>query len=452
MKINSIFIRIILYFFIIALILTSCNQTSSNKANINTKLSICIEKDKIIIDGDTSLNYPLIIKVDDIIVFKDSIKGDSCLLFSELIKNNIEIQYELAYYLATNQGNLPIHFVISNIKDTTIIYDINVRDVTQYNTFVNRGKCAKLYSGYDVKYMESIIIKWLYRQHKADITDSLINNMCMYLKELNRTKYNEYTTNEEIPIVSSLKGLEYNITSDMLADNYYLFACAEERDIEEFVEEMISIKFEGATHSLNKSMSCFRKASTSGPTCIMLIGINNDWSYQILPIGLICIDDYNPSVRTISYYQRLFIEKNGSTSIDTYNYNPFQCTFDRNHIRVTSNKNISAYRGELRIDIGDFEGYEFAGYDIPFTFIWGGDVSKIIIKKSNSSRKSIDLTQKVSPLHITIDGIMLNFGDNYLPIEVYDTRGNMTKYDLKVSVERVKKEKSNINIENTIYN
>lgn len=417
--------------------LNSCNQTPSSVNNSpSEELSISFSKNNIVIEGDSSNSCTLNVKIGDIIAFDNKVIGKKTFAFSELIKSKRESQYGIAYHLATNHGDLPIHLTISTELDTTILYHIDIRNIVQYKATVVKGKCARLFGDYETTNVEADIIKWLYRQQKTNVGDSIISLMRLYLKEINRTKYSEYITHEEMPVVPSLSGISYNISSDLVADNYYLFSCTNEKEIEEFVEEMVSIKFEGATHSLNNPMLCFRKASTCGTTCIMLIGINKDWSYQIVPIGLICIDDIKPSVG--------FFSTRKAYSDAT------QFVFNKKQIRVTSKVKSPSFIGAISLSYGNFQGALY--YNIPFTINWTGDITKLVIHKSSSSVETIDLTSHISPLHKTINGIVLGIGDNFIPIEVYDACGNVEKYDLSIKTVRIEDNKPEVNIENNIYN
>lgn len=433
---NNKFI-LLLGFVLSTVSLNSCKQTSSSEnSEPNKALSVSFSDYAITVNGDSSTNYSLHVSIADIVDFDNNTSGSKTFNFRDLIKAKKDYQKGIAYYLATNQGEIPIRFTLKDVIDTTLIYHLNIKNVTQYKATVHQGKCARLSGNYDASYVESDIIKWIYRQKKTNVGDSIVNNMRLYLKELNRTAYYEYITNESMPVVPSLKGLEYSISSDMTADNYYLFACTEEKGIEDFVEEMVSLKFEGAVHSLNKPMQCFRAASTSGTACILLIGINNDWSYQIVPIGLICIDDIKPSIG-INIVRKSFCDTN-------------QFIFKKNQVRVISKVRNPSFTGAFYYNYGDFQGALY--YNIPFTFSWNGDVTKVIMHKSSSSIETINLSNHTSPWHITIKGIMLGIGDNYIPIEVYDACGNVEKYDVSIKTVRIEDDKPKVNIENNIYN
>ena len=297
---------------------------------------------------------------------------------------------------------------------------------------ITSGLCAKTTSNFEAVDVESDIIKWLYRNHLNNIGDSTINDIRMYLKELNRTSYHEYTTNQTIPVVRSLKDLQYKISSDLVADHYYLFACSSERDLEDFVEEMVSLKFEESVSSLTQSLSCFRNPSTSGLVCIFLVGINNDWSFQSIPAGLISIDNIKPTF--------------GGHNTTIYN-DKSEIVFENRQIKVTSKSDIPTVSGSIGIKYGKFEGYGYM-LNVPFTFTFDGDIKKVRIHQTKNQTEEIDLSDKLSPYHVSVS-VGLNTGDNYIPIDAIDARGNISTYDLKIPTERIKKDPV---IETNIYN
>ena len=331
-----------------------------------------------------------------------------------------------------NTGDITLKLSLREDCDTTVAFHLDIKETNQYVAQVISGTCAPTSGTFDPSNVESDIIKWLYRKHENNLGDSILNNMRLYLKELNRSNYKEYSTSHKIPVVNSLRGIEYKVTSDLKADHYYLFACNNEKDVEDFVEDMVSVKFESSTNSLNQLMPCFRSSSTSGCACILLVGINNDWSFQFVPVCIICIDNICP---TIGDGIRL-IKKDSS-----------QFTFENKQIKVFAKSTIPVTSGKVGVDFGKFQGYGYM-LNVPFTFTFGGDVKTIIVHQTKSQTEVIDLSDKTSPYHVTIC-VGLDTGDNYIPIDAIDACGNKATYDLKITTERVK---DNPVIENNIYN
>lgn len=424
-----------LYFiaFVGILFLTfGCSQSTKN-GTTKSSFDIEIGQNEISLKGDSSQVCTLIITIGDDIQFENSVKGNQTISYLEMLKIKPDLYNQIAYYLATNSGNIKIGLNIQNICDTTINYRYNVANTYELVGNAVEGICAPLHGAFAQANVETDIIKWLYRNGYNNIADSTINDIRLYIQDLNRTEFKQYQTKDEIPVIASLKDIDYRINSDMKANYYYLFACQNENQIDDFVEDMVSLKFEGAENSLNNPLLCYRSPATNGLACIMLIGINSDWTYQIVPIGLISIDNIKPTIGKLA-------SRDGG-------YSNSKFLFKNHQIEVNSKSSLPSISGHLSIDYGKFQGYGYM-LNVPFTFTFSGDVSTIVVHRTKKLIEEIDISHKESPYHVTLN-IGLDTGDNYIPIEVIDKRGNKTSYDLKITTEQIK---DNPVIENNIYN
>ena len=424
-------------FFYLGLILSfilicGCSTNSSDYKSSSNNLTFKIKNDTIEFDGDTSLIYTLHVQIGEIKSYEKEIKANNRIPILDLIRNDGSSLIDVAVYLSENNGSIPIRLKFDNSIDTTFAFHVEPVESTQYKAIIQQGVCAKLSNYAEDSSMESDIIKWLYQNYGKSVNDSIISVIRLYLKELNRTQFNEYVSNDMMPVVPSFKGIEYRVSSDMVADHYYLFACSEEKQVDEFVAEMVSLKFDGAYQSLSNSMSCLRAPSTSGNVCVLLIGINNDWSYQMAPVGMICIDNVKPYI--------------GNEGGGNSGNNSTQFVFDKHRIRVTSKTESPETTGDVRVSFGKFEGYGYM-LSVPFTFTFSGDVQKIIVHTTKNTTETIELEGKTSPYHRTIR-VGLNTGDNYIPIDAIDACGNKSTYDLSISTQRIER---NPVIENNIY-
>lgn len=410
----------------------SCSHSAKNRVT-KPLTDIEIGQNEISLKGDSSQNYMLTVTIGDDIKFENPLMGNQTIGYLELLKTKPDLYNKIAYHLAINKGNIKIGLNIHNICDTTIYYRYNVANTYDLTGNVIEGICAPLHGAYSQVNIETDIIKWLYRNGYNNIADSTINDIRLYIQDLSRSKFKQYQTKDEVPVIASLKGIDYRISSDMKADYYYLLACQNENQIDDFVEEVVSLKFEGAENSLNEPILCYRSPSTNGLACIMLIGINSNWSYKVVPIGLISIDNISPTV--------------GKMIDEDKSFSSSQFLFKNHQIEVNSKSPVPIISGHLNINLGKFQGYGYM-LNVPFTFSFHGDISKIIVHRTKNLTENIDLSDKKSPYHITLN-IGLDTGDNYIPIEVIDKRGNRTSYDLKITTEQIK---DNPVIENNIYN
>ena len=413
--------------------LVACNQTRTNR----NQTSVSITDDNITISDEYKPSFSIQIKVGEGISYTKDVKANQKTSILSLLKANKEFYNDIALLLAKNNGDLTLNLSIPEVLDTTITYHLDTKDALQYSTKVLQGNCANLFGNFDAANVEGDIIKWLYRKKQKNVGDEVINNMRLYLQELNRTSFKEYIAKDAIPVLTSFKGISYKISSDLVADNYYLFACKTEKEIEDFVEEMVSIKFDGAVHSLNQPISCYRSASTSGTICIFLIGINNDWNYNVVPVGLVCIDNIKPS--------QMPSDKSGSSDI----------TLTKNKVKVKLPSVVPSIMGFASLGTKDWGGNGLS-CNVNFIVSFGGDVKTltlvregILAKWLDTETKVIDLEAKTSPYIFTYE-LHLEEGDNYVPVIITDLRGNKTEFKFNVPAHFTRSNTPNINIDNNV--
>ena len=424
--------------------MVSCNQTSFTRQAILT-----VSDNTITISNGNRQFYNLHAKTGNINITKE-IETDQKTPLLNIIKPNDETCYDIAYLLAQSNGNIKINLNIEGVLDTTINYHLEIKDALQLSTNVLEGNCAVLSGCFDSINVESDIIKWLFRKNIKNVSDETINNMRLYLQELNRTSYNEFTTRDTIPIITSFRGIDYKVSSDLVADNYYLFACKTEKEIEDFVEEKVSLKFEGAIQSLNQNISCCCGDSTSGTLCIFLVGIDNDWNYRIAPIGLVCIDNIKPeSVFTRRHGIRL---PSSRPTIDTMSND---LVFNKNNIVVKMPNQVPSITGYVSLGTRDWGGNGISA-NVNFSVSFDGDVKSLSIERSGNLAKWVgketfvlDLQGKSSP-QIFAYKLHLEDGDNYVPVKITDLRGNETEFMFNVACTMTRSNSPEINIDNDI--
>lgn len=431
-------------------ILVACSQSGSQRTTSNTnasdnskKFEVKIVDDKIKLIDDNKRLVNLQLKIGEQINYTYSVMTDNELSILKALKSNKEFYNDIALHFAQNNSEAKLNLKVSEIIDTIFTFHWDVENVSMYSSNVLQGKCAKLAGVYDAVNIEEDIIRWLYRNNRKNVGDETINKMRLYLQELNRTDYKEYITKEEIPVLKSFQSINYKISSDLVADYYYLFACRSEKEIEEFVEEMVTIKFEGAVHSLKQTLSCYRSPSTSGTICLFLIGINKDWSYKTIPVGLVCIDDVKPS--------DTFIIRTSSDD----NFSKEDIVLDKNKIKVIMPSKLPSFTGFAILDTKEWSGNGIS-CNVNFVVNFGGDVKNItLIREGNlakwlsKGKKVIDLQAETPPYIFTYE-LHLEDGDNYVPIILTDLRGNETKYKFNVGCQSKPKDNPQINIDNNV--
>lgn len=413
--------------------ISSCSNHNNGSKESNTK--VLFTDDSFIIESDSTNSFDVVVSLNNKVSYNKTVKGQQIVSFIDLLKEPKDKYNDIAYLLATNNGHLQLGIKVSSLTDTIVDFWHGVSEIETINASLVSGNCAPLYGCFTQDYVEGDIIKWLYRNHYNNVSDSTINNIRLYLQDLNRSSYKEYVTEQKIPVVSSFKGVDFTIRSDMKADYYYLFACKDEKDIDSFVEDMISLKFEGANKSVDQSFSCYRLPSTNGLACVMLIGINSNWMYQIAPVGIVSIDNISP----------VFGRSNQQNIID-------ELVFKNHQIKIHPKSKVPAIEGAVNISWGSFQGR--GNYlNVPYTIKWVGDVKEIRIHTSKSQTyETISLENQSSPVHVSLSTLLNNTGDNYIKVDAIDYIGNSTTSDINVATQEIKDEKPSINLNNNIYN
>ena len=141
----------------------------------------------ITVVGDSSASFNLIVKIEETISYEKQVKTNDPISFLSLLKERKDLYYDIALLLAKKKGNIKVNLAIPDNCDTTVVVKLNMNDTNEYNATVITGICAKLEGNFDASNVEPDIIKWLYRKNENNLEESTINDMRLYLKELNRT-------------------------------------------------------------------------------------------------------------------------------------------------------------------------------------------------------------------------------------------------------------------------
>ena len=160
-------------------------------------------------------------------------------------------------------------------------------------------------------------------------------------------------------------------------------------------------------------------------TIIFLVGINNDWTYQIAPVGLICIDNSAPKIN-------YSVNTNNMLAYE-YSFDPVMnhhdLLFNKNKIIVRMPENAPVIEGVVYLSTTGFSGYS----NVNFQLYHRGDVKNITLVRENNlarwvgrGKKVINL-QDVSNPYLFSYELNLDFGVNYLPVIVTNLRGNTTE-------------------------
>lgn len=425
----------ILYIYLICFItLSACNNTSQKRGE-KTILPVLSVTDEILSVTSLDKNSHMV----NIICNKDTLCSKS---FTEIWKSdlttllqNYNSYEELALFVTSGlneKPRIPLNIKIDTSIDTLIYMPVKTLKIEERKSSIN-GKCAQLFmSSFDPN-LKVELKKWLFRRQE-NVGEYRINKMMEIINALRQKGYNEYITNDEVPIIKDFSGKIYKVSSNMKADHYVLFAFSTEKEIIDFIEEVVSNDFDLTMKSVGSSMNCYRDVNTNGYKCIALIGINDDWSFLVEPLGLVCIDNIAPVINSVSEkieYSDIYLKKNNSVIVLP------------EHININ---------GMLSI-----ETQQFRGDNAQFVIHWNGDIKDLTIKREihrsyswlKPGSKRINLSDKTSPYYFSYE-LDLGIGDNYIPIIVTDNAGNNATYSLHIPMVAVEDNNPDINIDNNI--
>ena len=353
------------------------------------------------------------------------------------ILNKYNSNYELAFMAMSNaKTGLPIDIKIDNASDTTIFFRFKPIQHKAHITTI-KGLCAKLVSSSDDPQQKIDLKKWLFRRN-AHIDNNKLNRMLDIINFLNSNGSTDYITNERIPVIKTFDGLSYKVTTDLKADYYILFATSSDAEVKNFVEEIVSNNFALASRSVNNSLNCYRALDNNGIKCIVLIGINEDWSYHFIPLGLVAIDNLPPST-------------NGNKS-----NNVKDLKFADNQ-RVILPKSRPQTDGLAEVFVKSWDGNGVT-CNVTFSIYFEGDVKSVTIHRNSKlcypgehkvENKTINLSGKRNPYVFNYDMHFVG-GDNIIPITIEDYHGNSKQTSITVPAEFVRSNTPDIDIDNNI--
>lgn len=400
--------------------LLSCSER--NRSNNSTFKPIVSYENEVL--NVTSLDYDvhsIVIAVDKKIVIQQEYK-DVCKLTISSILKGYDSTYDIALMATSGiKSGIAINVKVDNSIDTVIFATIEPLEIKERTSDIS-GICAKLILAESDPRQEVIIKKWLFRKG-ANLAPSQIKRMKGIIHKILSNNTIDYVSIDSIPVIKNFTGLSYSVESDMLADHYVLYAASSDNDITEFVEKMVANNYELTVKTLSANMTCFRKMDSDGYKCIVLIGINDDWSYQIEPLGLVAIDNTPPRLS------------------DGDSHNLKQILFKGNQ-RVIIPTTKPLIDGVANVSVTNWDGTALK-CNVTFSVTFSGDAKSITVVRNkelcypgvhNVENKIVNLVDKNSPYIFTYE-LHFKGGDNIIPIVVEDYHGNKQEYIINVPAE-----------------
>ena len=410
--------------------------TYTSCEHIPTKPIVEYDSDKSVIQivqTDTAAHDSAFISIGGIYNSVIPIKDTVSLSITGTIKKLNQI--EVAYKLATHDNTFDVTVRTSRTTDTTFQYRFNTFDIKPINVAeVVSGPCCGFYDVNNKRDYHGKIRQWIF---KNDISpdSSVIEAANSILRQFNYSGKNEYSAlSNSVPVVKSLSGLKFRFNAQLEGDFFYLYAysCSSGKPIKSFVESKITRGLSDAHHSVRDEFAC-SNSSGSGPNVLFLVGIDKNWKYEALPVGIIVVDDIAPEIKARGHmptryrglYNSYFDYGNGSSLSWSKTI-----TLPRQNT-VINIPNISASIS------GNFEGNDYFGYNIPFYVSISGDVQSLTIGSHRLNGSSIKNGECIR-LHIR----GLHTGDNSLPLTAVDSRGNKSTSSLSIPLVTIRNNSS----------
>lgn len=413
--------------------------TNTSCEHIPTRPIVEYDSEKAVIQviqTDTAAHDSAFISIGSIYQSVIPIKDTVSLSITGTIKKLNQI--EVAYKLATHDNTFDVTVRTSRTSDTIFHYRYNTFDIKPINVAeVVSGPCRGFYDVNNRRDYHGKIRQWIFNNNLSP-DSSVIETANSILRQFNYSGKNEYSAlNNSIPIVNSLSGLKFRFKAQLDGDYFYLYAysCSSGKPIKSFVESKITKGLNDAHHSIGDEFACSNNGG-SGPNVLFLVGINKNWKYEALPVGIIVVDDIAPEIRARGHmqtryrglYNSYYDYGNGSSLSWSKTI-----TLPRQNM-VINIPNISAsISSYVSVSYGNFEGNDYSGYNIPFYVSISGDVLSLTIGSHRLNGSSIKNDECIR-LHIR----GLHTGDNSLPLTAVDSRGNKSTSSLSIPLVTIR--------------
>ena len=410
--------------------------TNTSCEHIPTRPIVEYDSDKAVIQviqTDTAAHDSAFISIGSIYQSVIPIKDTVSLSITGTIKKLNQI--EVAYKLATHDNTFDVTVRTSRTSDTIFHYRYNTFDIKPINVAeVVSGPCRGFYDVNNRRDYHGKIRQWIFNNNLSP-DSSVIETANSILRQFNYSGKNEYSAlNNSIPIVNSLSGLKFRFKAQLEGDYFYLYAysCSSGKPIKSFVESKITKGLNDAHHSIGDEFACSNNGG-SGPNVLFLVGIDKNWKYEALPVGIILVDDIAPEISTRGYiptrYRGSYYIYGGESSLSWSK----AITLPRQNM-VINIPNISAsISSYVSVSYGNFEGNDYFGYNIPFYVAISGDVQSLTIGSHRLNGSSIKNDECIR-LHIR----GLHTGDNSLPLTAVDSRGNKSTSSLSIPLVTIR--------------
>lgn len=413
--------------------------TYTSCEHIPTKPIVEYDSDKSVIQivqTDTAAHDSAFISIGSMYNSVIPIKDTVSLSITEIIRSFNQIEF--AYKLATHDNTFDVTVRTSRTSDTTFQYRFNTFDIKPINVAeVVSGSCCGFYDVNNKRDYHGKIRQWIF-ENDLSPDSSVIETANSILRQFNYSGKNEYSAlSNAVPVVNSLSGLKFRFNTQLEGDFFYLYAypCSSGKPIKSFVESKITKGLSDAHHSVRDEFACSNSGG-SGPNVLFLIGIDKNWKYEALPVGIIVVDDIAPKISAKGYmptryrdfYNAYHSHENGPSLSWSKNI-----TLPRQNMVINIPSISASISSMVSVSYGDFEGNDYFGYNIPFYVSISGDVQLLTI---GSHRLNGGAIKNDECIRLHIRG--LHTGENSLPLTAVDSRGNKSTSSLSIPIVTIR--------------
>ncbi len=404
----------------------------------HVKIGLSEKEDSILISSDDSYSYNYSISINNTKISSGHFINNKKINILDRLKTSQKDPKILALEATKSNGKLNINVTIPNHVDTIISYKLPC-DVTTTASVQFTGLGAPLVNTSSSNDDIVELRKWLFNK-KEYMPDSLVNKLSAYYRTLTKTEFDEYRPKTTIPVLHTINGSKYKIKADLKADYYALVACLNQNFIDKFVENIVGNNFDGVANSLSQALVCHQQQEQCGYMCLVLIGINKDWSYTQKPIGIVAIDNAGPQTLT-------HIANDSSTDLIELK--------DKQRVILPDEKPI--IHGFANVEVSHWDG-NGSVCNVSFIVRYHGDVKSITIKRRGNlcdswflepEDKIIYTKDHESPYSFTYK-LHFDNGDNIIPVVIADHHGNITNSEITIRAKFVRTNVPSINIDNNI--
>lgn len=391
----------------------------------------------LIVQTDTMARDTAIINIEGFYSKTLLVKDTLSLNLNKIVKEFDQIQF--AYNLATHNNKQTFSVQTSRTNDTVFIYSYNTKNIVPINVAtVMSGNCVGLYDvNYKRNYRDKIRL-WIFKNN-LNPDSLLIENMNSLIRQFNYSGHMKYAKiSGNPPILKTLKDTKYRFNVNMPGKYFYLYAAQDENSIRSFIEKKISEGLKDAQTSTSEIFIC-NQSGKGGPNCLFMVGIDENWKYTIVPLGIVFVDNMAPNLFASGHRPNnmLYSLHSGLYNSSSSSSWPSKIYLKSQDVIVKFPEPPTPLTSSVSISYGSFEGNDYFGYNIPFYIDVNGDVQTITIGTHKLDAKKVKSGECIR-LHMN----GLHIGDNSIPLSATDLRGNKSTSSLSISIVSLRNDSS----------